>query len=101
MANIINDCELLSFDEYEQKNDLFTLISNIYDSSKIKTTFLIFLFYMCLNFDFFIENVLMKISKNSFDIQKDKLTTKGIIISGMILSLFYIIIDLLTNNSII
>ena len=97
------DFEFLSddFDLPKSSDDLFNVAGKLYDTSKLKIALLIFVCYICLNFDFFIENVLMKISKSSFNIEKDKLTFNGVVISGIILSLFYLVIDVLDTNNII
>lgn len=107
------DSEKLNLDELKkQKNkdinekkekigDLFQISNKIYDIMNIKIAFLIFLFYIILNTDTFIENVLSKIFNNIYDSKNDAVTCKGIIISGILLSLIYIILDMLDKKDII
>lgn len=85
----------------EKTGDLFQISSKIYDIMNIKLAFLIFLFYIILNTDTFIENVLSKIFNNIYDSKNDTVTCKGIIISGILLSLIYILLDMLDKKEII
>jgi len=81
--------------------DLFHVGGAIYDASKIKIAFMIFVAYILINTDIFAESVLSKISKKNYDMNSDKITGRGIVISAMMLSMFYIIIDLLAASGII
>jgi hypothetical protein len=81
--------------------DLFHVGGALYDASKIKIAFMIFIAYILMNTDIFAESILSKISKKNYDMNSDKITGRGIIISAMMLSLFYIIIDLLASSNII
>jgi hypothetical protein len=81
--------------------DLYQLSSKFYDLINIKISFLIFITYYILNTDVFIEKGLAKIFNNVYDATHDKLTEKGIIISGIMLSMMYILYDFLDKKIII
>lgn len=85
----------------EQTGDLFQISNKIYEIMNIKIAFLIFLFYTILNTDTFVENVLSKIFNNIYDSKNDTVTCKGIIISGIILSVIYMLLDMLDKKDII
>ena len=89
--------EELSYVINNNTEDLFHASSAMYDAIKIKVAFLIFVSYILLNTDMFAENILSKINNKCYDMSSDKITSSGIIISAMMLSLFYIIVDLLSN----
>lgn len=81
--------------------DLFHVGGAIYDASKVKVAFIIFVAYILLNTDIFAESVLSKINKKTYDMSSDKITGYGIIVSAMMLSLFYILVDILATNHVI
>lgn len=81
--------------------DLYQLSTNLYDLLNLKIGFILFLLYYILNSDIFIDLALNKLFLNSYDRVNDKITEKGIIISGVILTLLYLIIDLLDKKKII
>lgn len=90
-----------SCDNGEETGDLFQLSSKFYELINIKIAFLLFLTYYIFNTDIFIEKGLGRIFKNVYDSTHDRLTEKGIIISGIMLSLFYILYDMLDKKNII
>ena len=81
--------------------DLYQLSSKFYDLINIKIAFLLFITYFILNTDVFIEKGLSKLFCGVYDITHDKFTEKGIVLSGILLSIFYIIFDLLDKKKII
>lgn len=81
--------------------DLFHVVGAIYDSMNIKVAFILFITFIILNTDIFADNCLRKISANSYDLSQDKITGKGVMLSAMILSVFYIFIDILSAKKII
>ncbi len=99
MNSILEDSEELIFAECNTKNnDLFGVTGNLYDAMKIKVAFLIFILYIIINSDIFVENILSKFIKGTYDQSTDKCTEKGILVSGIVLSLLYIVIDLIYEN---
>lgn len=92
-------------DEEKIKNgtgDLYQLSNNFYELLNIKIAFILFLLYCILNTDLFIELAFLnKYISNAYDTKTDKITEKGIIISGIILSLCYLLIDILDKKKII
>lgn len=101
----ISDCDPIFIVNNKQDDnktgDLFQLSSKFYDLINFKIAFLLFLTYYILNTDIFIEKGLGRIFCNVYDSTHDKLTEKGIIISGIVLSLCYILYDFLDKKSII
>lgn len=109
----INNCKKITDLDYEpiidiinikkgnDTGDLYQLSSKFYDIINLKISLLLFLTYYILNTDIFIEKGLNKVFNNVYDINNDKFTEKGIIVSGMLLSLCYIIYDLLDKKNII
>lgn len=92
----------MDFDEIDdQKGDLFQSLAAIYDNSNIKIAFILFVIYVILNTDIFAERVLRKIRSDTYDMTNDKVTSTGILVSGMILSITYIFIDLLASGDVI
>lgn len=81
--------------------DLYQLSSKFYDLINIKIAFLLFIIYFILNTDVFIEKGLSKIFCGVYDTSHDRFTEKGIVISGILLSIMYIIIDFLDKKKII
>jgi len=107
MNRYISDCDpiLIINDKTNQLDnktgDLFQLSSKFYDIINFKIAILLFLTYYILNTDIFIEKGLGRLFGNVYDISHDKLTEKGIIISGIVLSLCYILYDFLDKKNII
>lgn len=87
--------------EKENVGDLYQLSNNLYDLLNLKIGFILFLLYYILNSDIFMELGLNNIFSNAYDRVNDKITEKGIIISGMFLVLSYLLIDLLDKKKII
>ena len=81
--------------------DLYQLSSKFYNLINIKISFLIFITYYILNTDIFVERGLAKIFNNVYDATHDKLTEKGIVMSGIVLSMIYILYDFLDKKKII
>jgi hypothetical protein len=82
-------------------DDLFHSVGKLYDSSNIKISFLLFVGYIIINTDIFAERALNKIVPGSYDMSNDKFTSTGILVAGMALSLFYLLVDLLTKSNIL
>lgn len=78
--------------------DLYQLSTNLYDLLNLKIGFILFLLYYILNSDIFIDLGLNKLFSNCYDRVNDKITEKGIIISGILLTLLYLTIDLLEKK---
>jgi len=94
----------MDFDELDfekPNNDLFHSVAAIYDNASIKVAFILFIAYVILNTDIFAERALRKIRPDAYDVANDKITPIGICTTGMILSMVYIIIDLLVKGDII
>lgn len=81
--------------------DLYQLSSKFYELINIKIAFLLFITYYILNTDIFIEKGLSRFFCGVYDHTHDKFTEKGIVISGMLLSMFYILYDFLDKKNII
>ncbi len=81
--------------------DLYQLSNKIYELLNLKIAFILFLLYYILNSDIFIDLALNNIFNNCYDRINDKVTEKGIVITGLFLVLCYIVIDLLDKKNII
>lgn len=81
--------------------DLYQLSSKIYEKMNIKISLLLFLIYYILNTDVFIERGLTKFFNGVYDNTCDKITERGIIISGILLSIGYLILDFLDKKNIL
>lgn len=88
-------------DPNNDTGDLYQLSSKFYDLINIKLALLLFITYYILNTDIFIEKGLSRMFCNVYDSTHDKFTDKGIIISGIILSMCYILYDFLDKKNII
>ena len=101
----IKDIKKKDFTEKENKKnktgDLFQVSNKVYQTTNVKLGIILFFLYIILNLDIFIENVLSKIFNNVYDNENDKITNKGIIINGIILSMIYMLLDLLNKKNII
>ncbi len=99
MNTILEDSEELIFvDCNNRNNDLFGVTGKLYDNIKWKISFFIFILYIILNSDIFVENILSKFIKGTYDQSSDKPTERGILVSGVVLSILYITIDLIYEN---
>jgi hypothetical protein len=85
----------------KEHGDLFQVTNNIYKLMNIKIALILLFVYIILNFDRFIEHGLSKLVSNIYDYPNDKITNKGIILNGVILSVMYIILDMLDKKKII
>lgn len=104
MDNSDIDSETLDISEFKKNDkngDLFHIMTNIYDTIKIKIAFLLFMIYIIVNSDIFAENVLSKFISGTYNYCDDKITDKGIVLSAMILAISYIFIDFLFEKKII
>ena len=98
------DSETLNISEFkknEKNGDLFHIGSKIYDDLKLKIASLLFIIFIILNSDVFVEGVLSKFINGTYNACEDKITEKGIVISAMLLSLSYIFIDFLFEKKIL
>lgn len=98
------DSETLNISEFKkngENGDLFQIGGKIYDDLKIKIATLLFIIFIILNSDIFVEGVLSKFINGTYDSCEDKITEKGIVISAMLLSLSYIFIDFLFEKKIL
>jgi len=104
MNNLEIDSEILNISEFKKNSkngDLFNVASNLYDDMKLKIAGFLFVFFIILNTDIFAENVLSKFISGTYDVNCDKLTEKGIVISGIVLSIAYLFLDFLYESDII
>lgn len=107
------DSERLNIEEFKEKErvlnkkienehgDLFQVSNKLYEIMNIKIALILFFIYTILNLDIFVENVLCKLCNNTYDRHNDSITHRGIIINGIILSVVYIIIDMLDKKHIL
>ena len=86
--------------EPSNKHDGFDLFGNLFKKLNIWTAILLFILFIVLNTSFFIEDVMKKINSN-WTTNDGNLTSNGVIVQGLFLSLGYIIIDLLVSSDII
>lgn len=109
MKNVY-DCDsdpILLIDEKKKQiedsktGDLYQLGSKFYELLNFKIAFMLCLIYYILNSDRFVEFGLEKLFSNTYDKINDKITEKGIVISGIILSICYLLIDFLDKKKII
>ncbi len=75
---------------------IFTIIGALIISYFIKVNF--FIVFIILNSDIYAENILAKFFTNSYDSSCDAITEKGIVISGILMVIIYIILDSLYEN---
>jgi hypothetical protein len=98
------DSEILDISDFKKNSkngDLFHVGGKLYDDLKIKIASILFILFIILNSDIFVEGVLSKFINGTYDASCDKITEKGIVISAMILSLSYIFIDFLFEKKIV
>ena len=98
------DSEILNISEFKKNSkngDLFHISSKIYDDLKLKMASFLFIIFIILNSDIFVEGVLSKFIYGTYDPAADKITEKGIVISAMVLSFSYILLDFLFTKKII
>ena len=87
------------FNTLPNKGDLFHICSKVYDGMKLKIASILFVVFIILNSDVYAENVLAKFFTNSYDSSCDSVTEKGIIISGILMIIVYIILDSVYENN--
>ena len=101
----INNIKIKNLKEQDElkikTGDLFQVSNKLYENTNIKIGIILFFIYIILNLDIFIENVLSKIFNNVYDHNNDKILARGLIINGIILSLLYMLLDLLNKKNII
>lgn len=86
------------FKDLKQNGDLFHVCSKVYDNMKLKIASILFIIFIILNSDIYAENVLANFFTDSYDHNYECVTEKGIVISGIIMIVSYIIIDSLYEN---
>jgi hypothetical protein len=107
MSSKNDDCDpIFIIDTKAQKEnetgDLYQLSNKFYELLNLKIAFILFLLYYILNTDIFIELAFSNgFIKNTYDSVNDKITERGVIISGIVLTLCYLIIDILDKKNII
>jgi hypothetical protein len=82
------------------KHDGFDIFGSILGKLNIWIAVLIFIIFILMNTSFFIEDVIKKINSD-FVASDGNLTSNGIIIQGVFLSLAYIVVDLLVSGGIL
>ncbi len=82
------------------KHDGFDMIGSLLGKINIWVAFLLFIIFILMNTHFFIDDVMKKINSD-FVALDGNLTSSGIIIQGIMLSLSYIVVDLLVSGGII
>jgi hypothetical protein len=95
------DSDEIKITKKEEIGDLYQVSDKLYNMMNIKIAFLLFCVYIILNSDIFIEFSLSKMFCNIYDPVNDKVTNKAIIITGLCLSISYIVIDILDKKDII
>jgi hypothetical protein len=96
------DSELINITDFntsKNQGDLFHICSKVYDNMKLKLASILFVVFIILNSDVYAENILAKFFTNSYDSSCDNITEKGIIISGILMVIIYIILDNLYENN--
>jgi hypothetical protein len=83
--------------KYSNDDDLSSMFYKLLIQFNFKIAILLFIFYIIFNTDIFLKYVLSKFGKNIYN--NDKLSEKGLIIVGILLSLTYIILNVLDNNN--
>jgi hypothetical protein len=86
------------FNKSKNKGDLFHVCSKVYDTMKLKLAGMLFVIFIILNSDVYAENILGNFFNNSYDHSCDGITEKGIIISGIIMVILYLLLDSLYEN---
>jgi hypothetical protein len=89
-----NNCKLDS-----RPDSLGDMFSGLFGIAKMKMGFLIFFIFMLFNTTLFIEYILVKFPNAVDDVSQP--TDRGICIVGMLLTMCYIILDILVQHQII
>ncbi len=95
-----NDADDNTDSDEPVKHDGFDIFGSILGKLNIWTALLIFIVFILMNTTFFIDDVIKKIN-SEFVASDGNLTSNGIIIQGVFLSLAYIIIDLLVSGGVL
>lgn len=66
---------------------------HIWDILNFKLAFIIFCVYIGLNSDIFIENTLSIFFSDVYNYESDSIKTKGVVVSGIIMSVIYLLIN--------
>lgn len=82
-------------------NDLADLSYNLLTNINFKIGFLLYIFYIILNTDIFHEMILYKIDPSCYCQETCMVSNKGFFIIGLLLVLFYLLIDVLDKNELI
>lgn len=103
ICNSLNDDDFdpIIIESKNETGDLYEVSNKLYDLLNIKLATILFFLYMLLNSDLFAEHSLSKIFSGTYNKEHDKLTDKGIIIAGIIMSLTYLVLDVLDKKNII
>ncbi len=103
-----NSIEQLDYDEMDntieniaRDNSLFGLVGAVYDEMHLKIAFLLFIIFCIINTDIFAEHVLGRLSAKNYDRSQDKISDRGIVTAGLVMSGAYIVIDMLNAKEII
>ena len=83
------------------KDDGYGVIWSVISSMNIKIAFLLFISYIILNTDIFTENILYNISNEEKKKKNMKVSNKGFVITGLILIIIYLFIDLADKGGIL
>lgn len=94
------DASIEYMPDVSTNNTLFDMSGNIYDELHIKIAFMLFIIFCILNTDIFAEHVLGKLSKKNYDREQDKISDRGIFVSGLFMSASYLILDLLSSRKV-
>ena len=95
------DSERITVKKKKQPNDFSGLIGGLANSINYKMVILIFLVYILLNSDVFINRILSKIDGTTTYNPLNSPNTKGHVILGLLLSMCYILIDSLIKSDLI
>ena len=97
----MEDSEVLIISEIKKKDnngDLFQVGNKMFENINLKIASMLFILYIILNSDIFVENCLSKMFKNTYDSANDKVMEKGVVISGLALAISSIILDVMDRN---
>ena len=88
------DSELL----VEKPDSFNTILISIFSKANIKKYFVVFLIYIILHNDVFINKILSNVGGS---VMNDTITSKGTVILGVLMVLAYILLDIVVSNDII
>lgn len=84
-----------TIDKHKAPDDITSLITGL-GIQKLKLSFFIFILFIFISSDVFVDRILSN-KKNTY-VEGRVLTSKGVMVQGLILSVCYIIITLLVEN---